>query len=458
MSGYDPYSLVVSKAGSVISEGLPVSLGPGGSSITPASVTALVGIAQGGALQKAPAVTQAIAKILSAASDAYAANNTSLGDSLTSAANNIESSGDSLVAGGPGEFVQRFQSVQTHIADSVAIKTVTAAMSNTDFGDLGSGITNISSMSTQGINSSVGSVTAAADVFSKMGSAYDLTDIGNFGTGGGLVSRLAESKLANVSGVNSALEQAGVELTDVKNPLYATTVNRVLGSITDSATISEIQNQFDLNPATALASLADFTDATKIVGAAASAVTGGVGALAAKFKDLGASFSGAEQAAGLLNNIEIPEIPALDTKSLSALAGDAAATVDSLTGTGEGPLGVPSMNNFMTAVAGGPEIDAILENAVTLDLANSANAAVNSANTLLAKVNIDTVPPRLSTIAGFAGNLHRLGADALGSGTAAVLENMATADQYGDAIKASLAEGKNNALLQSVGIKPLSIV
>ena len=54
----------------------------------------------------------------------------------------------------------------------------------------------------------------------------------------------------------------------------------------------------------------------------------------------------------------------------------------------------------------------------------------------------------------FATSLHKFGTDSELSG---LLGNMAVpGSQYGDAIKASLAEGKNKALMAVHGIKPLS--
>jgi hypothetical protein len=64
--------------------------------------------------------------------------------------------------------------------------------------------------------------------------------------------------------------------------------------------------------------------------------------------------------------------------------------------------------------------------------------------------------PSLGSAMSFATNLHKIGADTSGSGITDALKNMAnTASASGDAIKASLAEGKNKALMMAQGIAPL---
>ena len=57
----------------------------------------------------------------------------------------------------------------------------------------------------------------------------------------------------------------------------------------------------------------------------------------------------------------------------------------------------------------------------------------------------------------FATSLHKIGADTSGSGITDVLHSLAVPNSAeGDSIRASLAEGKNKALMLANGIKPLN--
>ena len=217
---------------------------------------------------------------------------------------------------------------------------------------------------------------------------------------------------------------------------------------------------------TGIQSLKDFTNLDKMVNPAdVKGLTGGLSAMSSKFGDMGASFKSPADAKNLMNNIEIPSIPSLDAAgSLSKIAGDAASDLGDLVGSGRGPMGLPNIKDFMQAASGGPEVDALNTALASGDPSaiSSASAALETAltksQTLLenAGIDIDTPAPKsLGSVMSFGQGLHKLGANTTGSGITGVLKDMATNDKYGDAIKASLAEGKNKALMSANGIKPL---
>ena len=136
--------------------------------------------------------------------------------------------------------------------------------------------------------------------------------------------------------------------------------------------------------------------------------------------------------------------------------------IDSMTGTGSGPLGLPNMTDFTQHLAGGPSITSFLKNVGT-DAAGAISALTSSlagAVSLIATAGIDTstLPANnLGTAMGFAKNLHKFGADTSGSGVGDILHNLANpATPEGEAIKASIAEGKNAKLLADNAIPPMS--
>lgn len=85
-----------------------------------------------------------------------------------------------------------------------------------------------------------------------------------------------------------------------------------------------------------------------------------------------------------------------------------------------------------------------------------ADTAVNLFEKVLGDMGSFTPPANdFGAIKSFAMNLHSIGASS--DGSAEILKGMIPpGNQYGEAIKASLAEGKNKALMAANGISPLS--
>jgi hypothetical protein len=462
-------NIVTAKAGTVVAENLKLALSTaGGGSITPNTIKAMSGISQNAALQIAPDVQTAMNKL-----DYRNISNVALWNSANVALANLTTMqsnlgfggatvGNTSVPGSPNQaaFGSFLNQAKGHIDDSIELKKSTNFMSNIDFNDLGSGITNMSSLSTQGLNTSFGDLSGAANALTASGPCFDLTNMSNFGQGSGLVEKLSSVKLANASGVNAALTENGVNLNDLNNPVYADTITNTLSDITDPTTIATVTDQFGISPYGKISSLNDFTDLNKLTNpATVSGLTGGLTGMSTKFSDLGASFPSPTAAADMLNGIEVPNIPTLDSSvtSLNKLISDESSTLTNLTGTGTGALGMPSTTDFLQSVAGGPGITAFNSGTLTESSINTIGAIPNQASTLFDKAGVDFTTPAPNKLSGamtFATNLHKFGAD---SEISSLLSNMAVGgNAYGDSIKASLAEGKNKALMAANGIKPLN--
>jgi hypothetical protein len=174
----------------------------------------------------------------------------------------------------------------------------------------------------------------------------------------------------------------------------------------------------------------------------------------------------------MLNNIEIPSIPKLNSAAsdLSSFTAGLAPDIKNLTGSGfgvsslNGADGLPSITDFTHAVSGGPELAALAAsgNNITPAQITALENSLTKTQVLLGNVGIDlsSLPgTNLSTSLTFATGLHKYGAASIGSagsgGVADILKTMANTDShYGDAIVASLAEGKNKSLMMANGIKP----
>lgn len=248
MSGEKDYSLVTSKAGSVIAENLKVTLAtPGGpSGLSPATITAMVGIAQNQALKIATNVEIAMTKLSdTAASLDFPANVQAavVLSSLQSFQSDLGFGGSPNQAGFGGILQQAVQ----HCKDSVQLKQATSFLESIDYDKLGSGISDMGSMVERGMGSVVGDLSAAGEAMKSTGSMFNGIDVKDFGSPLGLVKALQANKLANATGVNNALVEAGVNLSDLDNPVYQDKIKQVMSNIKDPAAINAAAEQFNIN-------------------------------------------------------------------------------------------------------------------------------------------------------------------------------------------------------------------
>jgi hypothetical protein len=134
------HSLVTAKAGSVVAEGLKLSLATPAASLTPSTITAMVGIHSGQALQMAPDVTAVVNNLtfhrnlanstqqgwIEGISGASGSAKTALED-LTNLQSKIMPSGNHAAL---GSFLNQ---AQGHISDATDLQNTTNFISNTNF-------------------------------------------------------------------------------------------------------------------------------------------------------------------------------------------------------------------------------------------------------------------------------------------------------------------------------------
>jgi hypothetical protein len=467
------YSLVTSKAGSVVAENLKLSLATPAGSITPSTLTAMAGIAKGEALDLAPTVKNAMSAIDAKLNTLNPNVDGALITQITSAKNNLMNLQASLgVTGDPGSsnlgnFGSIISQAQGHIQDATEIKSVEKFLANSNFSDFGSGITNMSSLTTGGLDGQFGSLTAAASAMSAAGPCFDMSNPGSIGTGSGLVDKLKSAKLGNFSGLNQALAANGVDLDSIDDPVYSETITKTLSSINDPKILKDVTTQLGISPPGDIKNLNDLTDLTKLASPGdVAGLKGGLTGIATKFSDLGANFPNPSAAVNMLKNIEVPSIPLLNSaaSSLPSFMSGLAPDIKSLTGSGvglsalNGADGLPNITDFTHAVSGGPELAALAAsgNNMTVAQITALENSLSKSQALLSKAGLDLseLPgTNLSTSLTFATSLHKYGAT--GGDVADTLKSMARAgNPFGDSIKASLAEGKNKALMMANGIKP----
>jgi hypothetical protein len=520
------------RAMTVVTEGQYNTLGQPAASISPATLTAMVGMAKGEALTIAPSVTSAMAKL-----QAEISANTALAPAATVALNNLTAQQNNIFnPNDQGGFGKLLGQVHGHINNAKDITNATTFLANSSYSDFGSGITDMGSMADHGLTNSFGSLSGAGAAMVSTGSMFNGVDIKNFGTSTGLVQSLNNNKLGNATGVNALLAKNGIPLDDLDNPVYTDQINQIMGSVKDPAAINTAADQYgitdpfgglpsysgsdsslyntqnvfggsatppsastvptagtntfgaptttgfptasgystkatgigadiapDVGNAGGIQSLKDLSDYTKLANPADTAgFTGGASGLASKFSDMGGGkivdagaagsfFSGIQSVTTPLTNAAAP--------SLNALMSQNSSTISGLVGSGSGKNGVPNANDFIHSVAGGAVYDDI-NNGVTADNIAALNSKISQSTSLFSTAGITTAAApatqNLTGVMSFATKLPQYGKDLSTGGLGDSLRNMAnSSSQYGEAVKASIAEGKNNSILQANGMGPL---
>ena len=522
----------LSKAVTVISEGQYNAVGEPATSFSPATITAMVGMKKGEALTISPSVTQAMnALSIKAASGDYPANVQAAAAlaNLTTLQNTIFNPSDQA---GFGSIVGQ---IQGHIETSHNLINTSNFLSNSSYSDFGTGIKDLGSMSERGFTNILGSLPSAGKAIESTGTMFNGISAKNFGSPVGMVQALQNNKLANATGVNQKLVDAGVDLNDLENPVYKDQISNVLASIKDPTAINVTADQFGQNPfaglpsytgddsslyntqnalggssaraptattiptagtstfgaptttgfptttgystqggsfgseqiqgqtGTGIQGLKDLSDYTKTANPSDTAGFAGTDALVGKFNDLGAgSIANAGVASKFFANIKTVSTPLTNSANptLASLMNENVPEIKSLIGSGSGVNGVPNARDFLHSVAGGSIYNNINTNGVTLENIASLNNAVSQSTTLFSTAGIQTgtfsANPTLTGVATFAGKLPQYGKQVAEGSLGDSLRNMANgASKYGEAVKASMAEGQNNKLLQANGIGPI---
>lgn len=450
--------LVTSKAGTVSAEGLKLSLATVAKGFTPNQIIATVGMQRGEALKISPNIQSVLDNLSTQASAALAANLTALSASITSARANLATQ-SSLVLNNMSNWLPQ---AQGHLSTGLDLKYAQNYAANINFADIGSGMTNFSSMTVQGLNS-FGDLSKLSSVVESSSKLYDVTNPGGIGNPSDLVKTLVDKGGSSVSGLTEKLTNMGLDPSKdfINDPLYSSDIQTALNSINDPTIMNQIKTNLQVNMPL-VNNLGDMTNLEKIVPTGiSSGITGSLGGIGQKFKDLNASFENVTSVNSVLGGLEVPTIPTLDAAGdISDVIGgsDISNAINSLTGTGNGDLGLPNMRDFFGSAAGNDTINAFASVDYTSINVSALNSAINTENNLLSLAGIDTSTApgiSLSSATSFSSGLHKWGSSNLG-GVSDMLKDMAnTSNKYGDSIKASLAEGKNIQLLQQAGIRPL---
>lgn len=251
----------------VVSDGQYNAIGLPKGGLTPATITAMTGFSLGEGLAKNWKVEAAISILQSLdVSDPNYSN-------ALAAASRLEALSDKIMDGGPTVFMQRFNAARGHIGDSIELTKVTEFCKNQDLSKFGTGMNNMSDLTTNGIAGKLGDLNSVGAAFTSSGKLFNTTDMANFGTPQGLYNQISDNKMANATGLNDILSKNGIPSTGLNDPAVQEQVRNSFAGIKDDKQIAALGEQLEVaNP---FAGLPGVTGSTSITENNAGRLLGG---------------------------------------------------------------------------------------------------------------------------------------------------------------------------------------
>lgn len=226
---------------------------------------------------------------------------------------------------------------------------------------------------------------ALGNSLSGFGTMFDAKDVANMGNPASLIKNLQNQGLADSVGLNDMIAGAGFDPRDLDN-IPPAQLQKILGQVQGND-LQRIVRQTGLQlPATAnLTSLAGVLDVKNIVSPdVLKAIPGGnLAGLGNAFSNLGGNFTDFSKVGDMLKKVEVPSLPNLEALK-SPLPDDIASAFKGMLGSGDSPLGLPTMSDMLGSVSGkahmdsfrdiGKSMEKIAESVVGKDMINTANA------------------------------------------------------------------------------------
>lgn len=414
--------------------------------ITPSMLVAITGICNVSALQVSPVITNAISSITAYASSISGSNPT-LSANLTTAVSSLSTQSNIVLSG----FTSFIGQVLSHITTVQTITNSVNFVSNIQYTDLGSGITDITSLSDQGLSETLGNLLVVAEVIQNASKVYDITHMESFGLPGGLVSSTMTNKLANYAGVNAQLSQYGVDPNQLNDSRFYPQIINALRTITDQTILDTVTDHYGLGRGsiTNLADLLNINLYTKN----ATQIHGGFQGISTKMTDLGVKFKKVADAVAMLTNISTPNVSnlAVTTDRLSSFANLILPNITNMTG------GNPTIYDFFSTITSNAFINSFSTTIPSQGMVDQLTTQINHVNSLFSMIGVQLNQPvpvlTLVGANGFVGRLYNCDID-----TANVILDLTTSSVSGQAIEACLVEGNNISNMAINGIAPLKFI
>lgn len=214
----------------------------------------------------------------------------------------------------------------------------------------------------------------------NFGSLFDAKDMANLGNPASLIKNLQSQGLGDVGGINSMIAGAGYDPNNL-DTIPPDQLTRILGQVQGSD-LQKIVSQTGLKlPGTSsLTSLGDVLDIKRIVSPdVLKAIPGGsLAGLGNAFSNLGGNIPSFDKMGSMLGKIEVPSLPSLEGLK-NPLPDDVASAFSGMLGSGDSPLGLPTMSDMLGSVSGKAHMDSFRD--ISKAMENIGSSPVGAAMT-----------------------------------------------------------------------------
>ena len=346
-----------------------------------------------------------------------------------------------------------------------------------------------------------------AEQMQKFGTMFNTKDLAQISSPAALILNLYDQGLGDVGGLKSMVDERYIDLENYDEADKDLLIN-ILKEITGSD-LDEITLTTEFNPAYPenIKTLADVLDINNLFAPEAIAAVGpgaSLDTLSNKLSNVGGSFGSFTTIGNFLGGLTLTSFPMLN--SLGTLLPDSLTSgLSSILGKGSGPFGNPTtaeltgsasgfgytdnlksivdtqanllqsdetvyrfkdyldtepnldpaqLQSLIDDINGNPGLTNTLGDANQKMISCTERLATEKNNLQLAGISPGLAQSSTSSLLNFSGQLHGMGVDPMQLNLGSMLSNMTTNDIHGEAIQASLIEGKNLGRLSVFGINP----
>jgi hypothetical protein len=299
----------------------------------------------------------------------------------------------------------------------------------------------------------------------------------NLGSPASLIKNLQNQGLADSVGINDMISQAGFDPRNIDN-IPPAQLQQILGEVQGNDLQKIIsQTGLQLPPTANLSSLASVLDVKNIVSPDVMATIpgGNLAGLGNAFSNLGGNFTDFSKAGDMLKKIEVPSLPNLEGLK-NPLPDDIASAFNGMLGSGDSPLGLPTMSDMLGSVSGKAHMDSfrdisksmekIAESTVGKNMINSTNAlsiATSAARAAYLSINPTATESEIQAAVAADSAVQTAQADvttavnAFNAQAAGNAELKAVVDKANGALSSTTAQlAKEQSNLSLAGIDPTS--
>lgn len=219
-----------------------------------------------------------------------------------------------------------------------------------------------------------------------LGTMFDAKDPSKIGDPASLIKSLQAQGLGDVGGINAMIASSGFDPNNLDN-IPPEQLKQILANVQGSD-LQKIVSQTGLKvpSSSSLGNLSDVLDIRKVLPASVVATIpgGSFSGLGNALGNLGGNFTDFSKLGDTFSKMEIPSLPNMSNLT-KPIPDDVAGAFKGMLGTGDSPLGLPTMGDMLGSVTGKAHMDSFKDISKSMTSINSSpvgQALTSSANTL----------------------------------------------------------------------------